>query len=138
MTLGCFARAHPHPSYREYKLEREKLHQAWLERKKEREEKLARGEEVGPEERDPTAEEEVGLLGLLKFIVYALLITALAGRFFTGSFLWEYDGKWTRLKTYWPVNALHPPHCCCHLIPHSTPAAASFRNLSLPPLTERT
>lgn len=92
-------------SYHEYKLEQEKLHQAWLQRKKEREEKLARGEKVGPEERDPTAEEEVGLLGLLKFIVYLLLIIVLAGKFFTGSFLWEYDGKWARLKTYWPVKS---------------------------------
>jgi len=88
--------------YHEYKLEQQRLHQAWLQRKGEREEKLARGEKVGPEERDPTAEEEVGLLGLLKFIVYLLLAIALAGRFFTGSFLWEYDGKWARLKTYWP------------------------------------
>jgi len=88
--------------YHEYKLEQQRLHQAWLQRKGEREEKLARGEKVGPEERDPTAEEEVGLLGLLKFTVYLLLAIALAGRFFTGSFLWEYDGKWARLKTYWP------------------------------------
>ncbi|KAH0839597.1 cytochrome b5 [Lanmaoa asiatica] len=92
----------PFLAYHEYKLEQERLHQAWLQCKKEREEKLARGEEVGPEERDPTAEEEVGLLGLLKFIVYLLLIISLAGKFFTGSFLWEYDGKWARLKTYWP------------------------------------
>jgi len=75
-----------------------------MERKKERDAKLARGEKVGPEERDPTAQEEVGILGLLKFLVYVLIIIALAGKFFTGSFTWEYDGKWTRLKTYWPTN----------------------------------
>jgi predicted heme/steroid binding protein len=92
----------PFLAYHEYKLKKEKQHEAWLQRKKEREEKLARGEKVGPEERDPTAEEEVGFLGLLKFIVYLLLIVVLAGKFFTGSFLWEYDGKWARLKTYWP------------------------------------
>lgn len=90
--------------YKEYKVKQEKEHQAWLQRKHEREEKLSRGEPVGPEERDPTAEEEVGLLGLLKFVVYVLLIVVLAGKFFTGSFLWEYDGKWVRLKTYLPVG----------------------------------
>lgn len=71
---------------------------------KEREERLAKGLEVGPEEKDPTAEEEVGLLGLLKFIVYILIIIILAGKFVTGSFLWEYEGKWTNLKTYMPVR----------------------------------
>jgi hypothetical protein len=96
----------PEYSYKEYKDRQQQLHQDWVQRKKEREEKIARGEKVGPEERDPTAEEEVGLLGLLKFIVYLLLIVALAGRFFTGSFVWEYDGKWIRLKTYWPVRPL--------------------------------
>lgn len=94
----------PFLAYKEYRQKQEQEHQAWLLRKKEREEKLSRGEPVGPEERDPTAEEEVGLLGFLKFIVYLLLIIVLAGKFFTGSFLWEYDGKWVRLKTYLPEN----------------------------------
>ncbi|KAI6151730.1 cytochrome b5 [Pisolithus tinctorius] len=94
----------PFLAYKEYRKKQEQEHQAWLLRKQEREEKLSRGETVGPEERDPTAEEEVGLLGLLKFTVYMLLIIVLAGKFFTGSFLWEYDGKWVRLKTYLPEN----------------------------------
>ncbi|KAI5985355.1 hypothetical protein EDD15DRAFT_2476501 [Pisolithus albus] len=72
-----------------YPQKQEREHQAWLLRRKEREEKLSR---------------EVGLLGLLKFIVYLLLIIVLAGKFFTGSFLWEYDGKWVRLQTYLPEN----------------------------------
>ncbi|KAH7888085.1 cytochrome b5 [Phlebopus sp. FC_14] len=96
----------PFLAYKQFKERQEQEHQAWLERKRERLEKMARGETVGPEERDPTAEEEVGLLGLLKFIVYVLLVIALAGKFFTGSFLWEYDGKWARLKTYWPPNCI--------------------------------
>ncbi|KAI5981014.1 cytochrome b5 [Pisolithus albus] len=76
-----------------YQQKQEREHQAWLLRRKERDEKLSRGEP-----------EEVGLLGLLKFIVYLLLIIVLAGKFFTGSFLWEYDGKWVRLQTYLPEN----------------------------------
>jgi hypothetical protein len=75
-----------------------------VERQKEREARIARDEKVGPAERDPTAQEEVGLLGLLKFIVYLLLFTALAGKFVTGSYTWEYRSKWTQLKTYWPVS----------------------------------
>lgn len=78
-------------SYAQYRAEREKLHADWLQRKKERDEKLARGEEVGPEEPDPTEEREVGCLGLLKFIFYATLFVVLAGKFFTGSFLWEME-----------------------------------------------
>ena len=78
-------------SYAQYREKRQQEHEAWLKRKKEREEKLARGEEVGPEEPDPTEEPEVGCLGLLKFIVISLVVVILAGKFFTGSFLWEQD-----------------------------------------------
>ena len=53
--------------------------------------KLARGEEVGPEEPDPLEEPEVGCLGLLKFLVISLVVVVLAGKFFTGSYLWEQD-----------------------------------------------
>jgi hypothetical protein len=91
-------------SYKEYRAKQEALHNVWKERQEEREAKIARGEEVGPEERDPTAQEEVTLLGFLKFLVYLLLFTALAGKFLTGSFTWEYRSKWLLLKTYWPVS----------------------------------
>ncbi|KAG1773824.1 cytochrome b5-like heme/steroid binding domain-containing protein [Suillus occidentalis] len=95
----------PFLAHKQYREKQEQEHQAWLRRNHEREEKLARGEEVGPAEVDPTAEQEVGVLGLLKFIVYSLLVIVIAGKFFTGSFLWEYDGKWARLKTYWPEHS---------------------------------
>ncbi|KAI5124763.1 hypothetical protein M0805_005397 [Coniferiporia weirii] len=94
----------PFLAYTRYREQQRREHEAWLGRKKEREEKLAKGEEVGPEEPDPTAQEEVGLLGLLKFIVYCLLILALAGKFFTGSFLFEYDNKLPALRKLWPTN----------------------------------
>lgn len=79
------------PRYSEYRNRREQEHAAWLQRKNERDEKLARGEEVSPEEPDPTEEPEVGCLGLLKFILYAVLFIVLAGKFITGSFLWEHE-----------------------------------------------
>lgn len=59
---------------------------------------------MGPLERDPTEEEEIGILGILKFIVIVLVCVSLAGKFFTGSYIWEYKGKWLQLKTYWPVS----------------------------------
>ncbi|CCM04032.1 uncharacterized protein FIBRA_06189 [Fibroporia radiculosa] len=97
----------PFLGYSEYRTRREKEHAAWLQRKKEREEKLAKGEEVGPDEPDPTEEPEVGCLGLLKFILYAILFVLLAGKFITGSFLWEQELP--NLRKLIPVGACLQP-----------------------------
>ena len=94
--------------YAQYRAEREQAHKDWLQRKKEREEKLARGEEVGPEEPDPTEEREVGCLGLLKFLLYATLFVVLAGKFFTGDFLWEMDLP--SVSQFIPVRVLFGIH----------------------------
>ncbi|KAF9451999.1 cytochrome b5 [Macrolepiota fuliginosa MF-IS2] len=94
----------PFLAHREYREKQEALHNEWVKKKQERDEKIARGEKVGPLEPDPTAVEEVGLLGFLKFIVYLLLIVTLAGKFVTGSFLWESESKWLQLRTYLPKN----------------------------------
>ncbi|THU83929.1 cytochrome b5 [Dendrothele bispora CBS 962.96] len=94
----------PFLAHKEYQEKQKQLHEAWLERKKIRDEKIARGEEVGPEEKDPTAQEEVGVLGLLKFFLYMIIFIALAGKFITGSYTWDYQGKWLQLKTYLPGN----------------------------------
>ncbi|KAF9008831.1 cytochrome b5-like heme/steroid binding domain-containing protein [Cyathus striatus] len=94
----------PFLAYKEYREQQEALHAAWVQKKKERDEKIARGEKVGSLEPDPTAQHEVGLLGLMKFIVYCIIFLALAGKFITGSYTWEYQSKWTQLKTYWPTN----------------------------------
>ena len=83
------------------------MHTKWLKKKKERDDKIARGEEVGPLEPDPTAVQEVGLLGLFKFILYAILIFLMAGKFITGSFVWEHESKWLQLKTYLPVHLVY-------------------------------
>jgi len=94
----------PFLSYTRYREKQKEEHEAWLQRKKERDEKIAKGESVGPEERDPTAEEEVGLLGLLKFIVYVLLFSTLAGKFFTGSFVWNFEDSLPSIKKLWPTD----------------------------------
>jgi len=82
------------------------LHNAWEEKRKARDEKIARGEKVGPLEPDPTAVEEVGVLGLLKFLVIVLLCFSLAGKFLTGSYTWDHQSRWLQLKTYWPVSSI--------------------------------
>lgn len=89
------------PRYKQYRERQEAEHAAWLARQKEREEKLARGEDAGPAEPDPTEEQEVGCVGLTKLLLVLLLLAALAGKFFTGSFTWEYGAS---LKQFWPVR----------------------------------
>ncbi|KAJ3777457.1 cytochrome b5-like heme/steroid binding domain-containing protein [Lentinula raphanica] len=44
----------------------------------------------------------IGLIKVLKLILYLIIFGALAGKFLTGSYLWEYEGKWIRLRTYFP------------------------------------
>ena len=89
------------------------MHAAWQEKKRDHDEKIRRGEAVGPLEPDPTAQKEVGLLDLIKFILYLVIFIALAGKFITGSFTWEYQSKWLQVKTYWPVG---DNFCRCLLI----------------------
>lgn len=89
--------------YKAYKEQQEEAHKAWEERQKIRAEKLAKGETVGPEEPDPTAPQEIGLLAILKFFLIVGVVAALAGKFFTDSYTWEYQSRWTQLKTYLPA-----------------------------------
>ncbi|CAL1702081.1 unnamed protein product [Somion occarium] len=92
----------PFLAHKEYRRKMEKEHEAWVQRRKEREDKVAKGEKVGPEEPDPTDEPEVGCLGLLKFLIMAAVVIILAGKFFTGSFLWEMDLP--DLRQFIPTN----------------------------------
>ncbi|KAF7330783.1 Sterol metabolism-related protein [Mycena venus] len=74
----------PFLAHKEYRERQEALHNEWLEKKKIRDAKIAKGEPVGPLPPDPTQPTEVGLLGLLKFILYVTIFLALAGKFVTG------------------------------------------------------
>ncbi|KAJ6627409.1 cytochrome b5-like heme/steroid binding domain-containing protein, partial [Mycena sp. CBHHK59/15] len=90
--------------HKEYRDRQEALHNAWVEKKKIRDAKIAKGEEVGPLEPDPTEPQEVGVVGLLKFFLYLTIFLLLLGKFVTGSYTWEYESKWLQLKTFWPTN----------------------------------
>jgi hypothetical protein len=45
----------------------------------------------------------VGLGGLLKFLVTLAIFLLLAGKFFTGSYTWNYE---VNVARYWPVSAV--------------------------------
>jgi len=94
----------PFLAYKHYREKQEALHAAWREKKRDHDERMKRGETVGPLEPDPTAQKEVGLLDILKFILLLVVFIALAGKFITGSFTWEYESKWLQVKTYWPAG----------------------------------
>ncbi|KAF7301593.1 Sterol metabolism-related protein [Mycena indigotica] len=94
----------PFLAYKEYREQQERLHQEWLEKKKIRDDKIARGEPVGPLPPDPTQPVEVGLVGLLKFLLYVLVGGALLGKFITGSYTWEYETQFDKLKQFWPTD----------------------------------
>ena len=89
-------------SYREYKVKEEERARLKAEKIKRREEKIAKGEELGPE--DELQKEPSAILALLRlFLVFIAIVMAL-GWFITGSVVWEYNGKWVRLSTYLPVR----------------------------------
>lgn len=120
LTLGMMTPCR----YKNYREQQRQLHDGWVERQKEREAKIARGEKVGPPERDPTEEREISLGDIVKFIVYVLLAITLGGKFITGDFMWGYRGKWTNIHTYLPVRsvAIFPfpsghEFVCCFLPP---------------------
>ncbi|KAJ3736513.1 cytochrome b5-like heme/steroid binding domain-containing protein [Lentinula guzmanii] len=94
----------PFLAYKAYRDKQQKAHNEWLERQKIRQEKIARGEEVGPEEKDPTEPKEVGIGGLLKFLLYFIVFGALAGKLLTGSYTWNYENRLTQLKSYIPTD----------------------------------
>ncbi|KAJ4481916.1 cytochrome b5-like heme/steroid binding domain-containing protein, partial [Lentinula aciculospora] len=59
-----------------------------------------RGLDDGQSQEDAT--ERKGFVKALKLILYLIIFGALEGKFLTGSYLWEYEGKWIRLRTYPP------------------------------------
>jgi hypothetical protein len=95
---ACYAR------YKAYRDEQAKLHAAWRSREDARLAAIARGDPNPPAaEPDPTAQREIGLLGLLKFLVYLLVGILLAGKFVTGDWGWGLEGA-AQLRKLWPTQ----------------------------------
>jgi hypothetical protein len=53
-------------------------------------------------QRDPTEEVEVGCLGLTKLLLTLLVLGLLAGKFFTGDYMWNYK---TNISRFMPVRS---------------------------------
>ncbi|KAF8583981.1 cytochrome b5 [Ramaria rubella] len=89
--------------YQEHLKKQEAEREARKRRNQERLEKMARGEVVGPRENEDL-EEEIGLWGLIKFLIFLVAGMMLLGHFITGDYLWDYQGKYRTLKTFWPTG----------------------------------
>lgn len=103
----------PSLRYKAYRDEQARLHAAWREREDTRLAAIARGDANPPAaEPDPTAEKEIGLLGLLKFVTLVVLGLLLAGKFVTDEWMWEGEaslklGVWVReVRGLWPPAQL--------------------------------
>ncbi|KAH9168924.1 cytochrome b5-like heme/steroid binding domain-containing protein [Lactarius sanguifluus] len=84
----------PFLSYKNYRDEQAKLHAAWREREDARLAAIAQP--------DPTAQKEIGLLGLLKFLVFLFVGVLLAGKFVTGDYGWGVETA--QLRRLWPTQ----------------------------------
>ena len=105
-TLHLFLTRKPPPflRYKAYRDEQAKLHAAWRAREDERLAAIARGDpNPPPAEADPTAQREIGLLGLLKFLIYLFIGILLAGKFVTGEWDWGLEGA-ASLRRLWPTQ----------------------------------
>ncbi|KAH9017989.1 cytochrome b5 [Lactarius pseudohatsudake] len=93
----------PFLSYKNYRDEQAKLHAAWREREDARLAAIARGDPNPPRaEPDPTAQKEIGLLGLLKFLAFLFVGVLLAGKFVTGEYGWGVETA--QLRKLWPTQ----------------------------------
>jgi len=89
----------PYLAYQKYREEEAKRLADKEERKRVRDEKIARGEEVGPAERD---EDSWSLWDVIKTLLVIIGGIALTGQLVTGSLMWGARGKLTDVKSWWP------------------------------------
>jgi len=90
----------PFLAYRKYKVKEEEKARRKAEKIKRRNEKIAKGESLGPE--DDLEAEPSAALAFAKLILFLFCAFLFIGWFITGSPLWEYEGKWTKWETYFP------------------------------------
>lgn len=89
--------------YQKYREEEAKRLEEKVERKRVRAEKLARGEEVGPEDRD---EDAWSLWDVIKTLIVIIGGIALTGQLVTGSLVWGNKSRLTNVQSWWPVSGL--------------------------------
>lgn len=99
--LGSFIHSY---RYQELRKKQQEEMEARKQRNKERLEKVARGEEAEPLEKEEQDEPvNITLWHLIKFLVILTAIVMGSGFFITGDPFWDYQGKWRRIATYLPV-----------------------------------
>lgn len=89
----------PFLAYQKYREEEAKRLEEKAERKRVRAEKIARGEEVGPEEPD---EDKLSLWDIIKTLLVIIGAIALTGQVVTGSLVWGARTRITDVKSWWP------------------------------------
>ena len=91
----------PYLAYQKYREEEAKRLAAKEERKRIRAEKIARGEDGGPEEED---ENKLSLWDIIKTTLVIIGMIALTGQVVTGSLLWGAKGRLTDVRSWWPTQ----------------------------------
>lgn len=95
----------PFLKYQELRKKQQEELEARKQRNKERLEKMARGEETEPlEKEEPDEPVNITLWDLIKFLVILTAIVMGSGFFITGDPFWDYQGKWRRIATYLPKH----------------------------------
>lgn len=94
------------PRYQKYREEEAKRLEAKAERKRIREEKIARGEKVGPDEED---EDKLSLWDIIKTLLVIFGMIALTGQLVTGSLVWGTRNRLTDVRSWWPVSKSTDP-----------------------------
>ncbi|KAG8955580.1 hypothetical protein FRC04_007571 [Tulasnella sp. 424] len=85
----------PYFVYQDYKRKQAEQEAAKAERQRIRAEKIARGEEVGP---DPDEKKPSAAGTFIKIFILGLLMTLYAGYFVTGDPWWGYENKWLTVR----------------------------------------
>ncbi|KAB5595559.1 hypothetical protein CTheo_1020 [Ceratobasidium theobromae] len=91
----------PYLAYQKYREEEAKRLEAKAERKRIREEKIARGEKVGPDEED---EDKLSLWDIIKTLLVIFGMIALTGQLVTGSLVWGTRNRLTDVRSWWPTQ----------------------------------
>ncbi|KAG8865367.1 hypothetical protein FRB96_000257 [Tulasnella sp. 330] len=83
--------------YQDYREQQAKLEAEKVARRKEREEKIARGEDPGP---DPDVSRLPSAATVFRTLLIILAFTAYAGYFVKGDWKWGYESKWLTTRHY--------------------------------------